>query len=34
MAQVKEGLMKEILYAEDLVLMGESVEDLRAKFLK
>ena len=30
----REGLMKEILYADDLVLMSETMEDLREKFRK
>ena len=30
----REGLMNEILYADDLVLMSESVENLIEKFLK
>ena len=28
------GLMNEILYSDDLVLMSESMENLKAKFLK
>ena len=28
----REGLLNEILYADDLVLMSESLEDLREKF--
>ena len=30
----REGLMNEILYANDLVLMSESIENLKEKFLK
>ena len=30
----KEGLMNKILYANDLVLMSESIENLKDKFLK
>ena len=30
----REGLMNEILYADDLVLMSESMENLKEKFLK
>ena len=30
----KEGLMNEILYADHLVLMSESIENLKEKFLK
>ena len=30
----REGLMNEILYADDLVLISESVENLKEKFLK
>ena len=30
----REGLINEILYADDLVLMSESVENLKKKFLK
>ena len=30
----REGLMNEILCADDLVLMSESVENLKEKFLK
>ena len=30
----REGLMNEILYADDLVLVGESMENLKEKFLK
>ena len=30
----REGLMKEILHADDLVLMNESIENLKEKFLK
>ena len=30
----REGLMNEILYADDLVLMSESMESLKEKFLK
>ena len=30
----REGLMNEILYADDLVLMSESIENLKEKFLK
>ena len=29
----KERLMNEILYADDLVLMSESIENLKEKFL-
>ena len=29
-----EGLMNEILYADDLILMSESMENLKEKFLK
>ena len=29
-----EGLMNEILYVDDLVLMSESIENLQEKFLK
>ena len=29
----REGLMNKILYADDLVLMSESIESLREKFL-
>ena len=29
----REGLMNEILYAVDLVLMSESIENLKEKFL-
>ena len=28
----REGLLNEILYADDLVLMSESLEDLRERF--
>ena len=30
----REGLMKEVLYADDLVLMSETIEKLREKFRK
>ena len=30
----REGLMKEVLYANDLVLMSETMEDLKKRFLK
>ena len=30
----RERLMKEVLYADDLVLMSESIEHLKEKFLK
>ena len=30
----REGLMNEILYADDLVLINESTENLKEKFLK
>ena len=30
----REGLMNEILYVDDLVLMGECIENLKEKFLK
>ena len=30
----REGLMNKILYANDLVLMNESIKDLKEKFLK
>ena len=30
----REGLMKEILYADDLLLMSETMEDLKERFLK
>ena len=30
----REGLMNEILYADDLVLMSESIENLKEKFSK
>ena len=30
----REGVMNEILYANDLVLMSESIEMLKEKFLK
>ena len=30
----REGLMNEILYADDLVLMSESMENLKKKLLK
>ena len=30
----REGLMNEILYADDLVLMSESMENLKEKFLQ
>ena len=30
----REGLMNEILYADDLVLLSESTENLKEKFLK
>ena len=30
----REGLMNKILYADDLVLMSESIENLKEKFLK
>ena len=30
----REGLMNKILYADDLVLMSESMENLKEKFLK
>ena len=30
----REDLMNEILYADDLVLMNESIENLKEKFLK
>ena len=32
--KAREGLMDEILYAGDLVLMSESIENLKDKFLK
>ena len=31
---VKEGLMNKILYADDLVFVSESIENLKEKFLK
>ena len=31
---VREACMNEILYADDLVLMSESIESLKKKFLK
>ena len=30
----REGLMNEILYADDLILMSESVENLKEKLLQ
>ena len=30
----REGLMKEVSYANDLVVMSETMEDLKEKFLK
>ena len=30
----REGMMNEILYSDDLVLMSESMENLKEKFLK
>ena len=30
--KAREGLMNEVLYADDLVLMGDSMEELRYKF--
>ena len=30
----REGLMKEVLYADDIVLMVEMMEDLKERFLK
>ena len=30
----REGLMNEILYADDFVLMSDSMENLKEKFLK
>ena len=30
----REGLMKEVLYADDLVLMSETMEGLKERFLK
>ena len=30
----REGLMNEILYADDLVLISKSMENLKEKFLK
>ena len=30
----REGFMNEILHADDLVLMSESIENLKEKFLK
>ena len=30
----KEGVLSELLYADDLVLMSETIEELRKKFLK
>ena len=30
----REGLLNEILYADDLILMSKSVENLKEKFLK
>ena len=30
----REGLMNEILYADDSVLMSESIENSKQKFLK
>ena len=32
--KAREGLMNEIWYADDLVLMSESKENLKEKFLK
>ena len=32
--EIAKGLMNEIVYADDLVLMSESMENLREKFLK
>ena len=29
---VRKGLMKQVLYADDLVLMGETMEELRGNF--
>ena len=31
---VKKGLMEEILYADYLLLMGETIEDIGRKFYK
>ena len=31
---VREGLMNKILYADNLVLMSKSIENLKKKFLK
>ena len=31
---VRQGLMKEVLYADDLVLMSETMEGLKKRFLK
>ena len=31
---IREGLMNKILYADDLVVMGQSMENLRGKFSK
>ena len=30
----REGLMKEVLYSDDLVLISETMEDLKERFLK
>ena len=30
----REGLLSKILYADDLVLMSESLDDLRERFLR
>ena len=32
--KAREGLINEILYADDLVLMSESIENFKEKFLK
>ena len=32
--QARKGLLIEILYADDLVLMSENLEDLREKFIR
>ena len=32
--EAREGLMNEILYADELVLISENIDDLRKKFIK
>ena len=34
MEKAREGLMNEIMYADGLILMSESIENLKEKFLK